>query len=185
MATVGWDCSRPTAGRLPSRGGCGEGYPADWDCLVAHRSHVATIQRDGAQVDDRPTGLLSRNGDPAPAFLRHRYDVFGAGVDKSEAPTWPAPHGRSNGPLTCLLQRLGPHDLNQGAASCRSRWVPTGQKREPAVCRKSCSSAIDTRPRASLRWGKRPKRAITSRCRRAKSAVRGSVNRSNSGNAAS
>ena len=114
MATVGWDCSRPTAGRLPSRGGCGEGYPADWDCLVAHRSHVATIQRDGAQVDDRPTGLLSRNGDPAPAFLRHRYDVFGAGEDKSEAPTWPAPHGRSNGPLTCLLQRLGPHDLNQG-----------------------------------------------------------------------
>ncbi len=53
------------------------------------------------------------------------------------------------------------------------------QKREPGVCRNASSSSLDTRARAALRWEKRPKRAITSRCRRAKSAVRGSLKRSN------
>jgi hypothetical protein len=33
--------------------------------------------------------------------------------------------------------------------------------------RKAASSGVVWRPRAALRWGKRPKRAVMSRCRRA------------------
>lgn len=54
------------------------------------------------------------------------------------------------------------------------------QKREPGRRRKSFSSSVDSRPRISLRWGKRPKRAMTSRCLRAKARKSSKIARSSS-----
>jgi hypothetical protein len=44
-----------------------------------------------------------------------------------------------------------------------------------------CKRSARFPPVAALRWGKRPKRAITARCLRAKSAVRASTTWLNSG----
>ena len=45
----------------------------------------------------------------------------------------------------------------------RNQGLRLAQNPEPGVCRKASSSALDTRPKAALRWGKRPNWAITSR----------------------
>jgi len=66
-------------------------------------------------------------------------------------------------------------------ATCRPLLLPMAQglaprlaqNPEPGSCRKASSAALDTRPKAALRCGKRPKRAITSRCLSAKSSSGG------------
>ena len=51
-----------------------------------------------------------------------------------------------------------------GRTRARRRARVPAQNDEPGCSRKAISSAVDSRPRMRLRWGKRPKRTMTSRC---------------------
>ena len=87
--------------------------------------------------------------------------------------------------VTVRLKPPGPHLPCRPLLLPRDQGLRLAQNPEPGVCRKASSSALDTRPKAALRWGKRPNWAITSRCLMAKSAVLGSTNCRNSGRDAS
>ncbi len=84
----------------------------------------------------------------------------------------PARRRRAAGEVDDTDESLLSEGASAEAAWPRSKTADGGrtqarvpaQNDEPGCSRKAISSSVESRPRMRLRWGKRPKRAITSRC---------------------